>query len=142
MKTYTIPLTLIAFSIFALSAVLLFKPMYQALGEAFTGTSAYLQVATTTVVGPQDSDDTIFTARTDGACKSRVITTLGGSAIMINFGDPGTDRLGNISSTTVSGVIGHWQAASTTVAYDSGLFGCGRWSAYSYATQTITVSEF
>jgi hypothetical protein len=140
MKTYTIPLTLIALAVMALAAVLLLKPMYQAYGSAFTGSAAYLQNATTTAVGPQDGDDTIFAVNAD--CKARVVSTLGGSAIMLNFGDPGTDRLSNVSSTTLSGVIGHWQAASTTVAYDSGLYGCGRWTAFSYASQTITVSEF
>jgi len=136
-----LPLTALALAIVLLAGVLLFKPINQALGEAFTGTSAYLQIATTTVVGPQDAAfDTVFTQ--NDSCKSRVISTTGASAIMLNFGDPGTDRLNNVSSTTVSGSVGHWQGASTTVVYDSGLFGCGRVSAYSYATQTITVSEF
>jgi len=142
MKTYTLPLTLVGIAILALAAVVLFKPMYNTFGAAFTGTASYLQTATSTSVGPEDSDKTIFTASSDNSCKSRIITTQGNSAIMINFGDPGTDRLGNISSTTVSGTVGHWQAASTTVAYDSGLYGCGRWSAYAYASSTLTVSQF
>lgn len=140
MKSYTIPLTLIALSIIVLAGVLLFKPFMPVLGEALSGTSAYLQYATTTSVGPNDSTDTIFTA--NDTCKSRVVSTLGGSAIMLNFGEPSESVRNNVSSTTVSGIIGHWQAASTTVAYDGGLYGCGTWSIYSYATQTITISEF
>lgn len=140
MKIQSIPLYLIALALISLAAVLIVKPFYQAEGSAFTGSAAYLQNATSSVVGPNDSDKTIFAV--NGDCKARVISTWGASAIMINFGDPGSDRLNNISSTTVSGSVGHWQAASTTVAYDSGIYGCGRWSAYSYATQTLTISEF
>lgn len=139
MKTYTLPLTLIALSVLALSAILLFKPLYQTYGSAPSGQASHLQVATTTVVGPQDANDTIFSASADDSCKARVVSTTGLSAVMLVFGDPGNNDL---SSTTLSGAVGHWQGASTTVAYDSGIYGCGRWSAYSYATQTITVSEF
>lgn len=130
----------LALALFTLAAVLLLKPLDSALGGAFTGTSAQLQFATTTAVGPQDGDDTIFTS--NDTCKARVVTTRGDSAITLNFGDPGTDRIGNISSTTLSATVGHLQLASTTVVYDSGLYGCGRVSAYSYASQTITISEF
>lgn len=42
---------------------------------------------------------------------------------------------------TPTGLYGHLQAASTTVAYDSGLYGCGLMKVYSFATQQITVSE-
>lgn len=138
-KTLALPLTLLALGLIVLAGVLVLKPFNQALGGAFTGSSAYLQIATTTEVGPQDASDTIFSARSDGACKSRVITTRGTSAITLVFGDTAN---GDLSSTTVSGAIGHLQAASTTEVYDGELFGCGRWSAYSYATQTITISEF
>lgn len=141
MKTYTIPLALIALAIFALTAVLMLKPFNQAFGSAFTGTSAYLQSATTTVVTPMRADQEkkqVFAENT--ACKSRVITTSGLSAIMISFDD--IPAAGNVGSTTVSGTVGHWQAASTTVAYDSGIYGCGTWNVYAYATSTLTVSEF
>lgn len=139
MKSNTISIALVALALLLLAGVIAMKPLYQTHGAAFTGQAAYLQIATTTVVGPQDITDTIFSARTDGSCKARIVSTTGGSAIMLVFGDPAN---GDLSSSTVSGTVGHWQAASTTVAYDSGLYGCGRWSAYSYATQTITVSEF
>jgi len=36
---------------------------------------------------------------------------------------------------------GFYQAASTTVAYDSGLYGCDAVRIYSFATQQITVLE-
>lgn len=142
MKSYTIPLALFALSALALAVVLLLQPFNNVNGAAFTGQNAQLQFATSSVVGPQDADKTIFNDSGSNGCKSRVVSTWGGSAIMINFGDPAADRVNNISSTTVSGSIGHWQAASTTVAYDGAIYGCGRWSAYAYATQTLTVSEF
>lgn len=141
MKTYTIPLTLIAIAAFLLAGILLLKPMNTALGGAFTGTSAYLQTSTTTVVGPQGAaavKTQIFAENT--ACKARVVTTSGLSAVMISFDD--IPAAGNVGSTTVSGTVGHWQAASTTVAYDAELYGCGTWNAYGYASSTITVSEF
>lgn len=140
MKSHTITASaLIALAVLSLALVIALKPMQSVLGAAFTGQAAYLQNATTSVVGPQDHYDTIFTSATD--CKARIVTTTG-SAIMLNFGEPGADRAGNISSTTVSGSVGHWQSASTTVAYDSGLYGCGQWTAFSYASQTISLSEF
>jgi hypothetical protein len=139
MKTQSLSIAILALAIFVFAGVLLFKPINSALGGAFTGTSAFLQIATTTAIGPQDGEDTIFAARTDGSCKARVITTRGDSAIMLSFGDKTN---GDFSSTTLSGDIGHLQAASTTVVYDSELYGCGRWTAYAWASSTISVSEF
>ena len=141
MKTLALPITLLALGILVLAGVLLLKPMNTAFGGAFTGTSAYLQTSTTTVVGPQGAaavKTQIFAENT--ACKARVVTTSGLSAVMISFDD--IPAAGNVGSTTVSGTVGHWQAASTTVAYDSGIYGCGTWNAYGYASSTITVSEF
>lgn len=137
MKTYTLSLTIIAIGVMALVAVLLFKPLYQANGSAFTGQATFLQIATTTAVGPQDGEDTIFAS--NETCKARVVTTQGTSAIMLSFGDKIN---GDFSSTTLTGTIGHLQLASTTVAYDSGIYGCGRWTVFAWASSTLTVSEF
>lgn len=95
----------------------------------------HLQSATTTAVGP-DTVKTLFTDETSATCKSRVITT-SASPIMISFDD--TTGFG---STTISGAAGHLQAASTTVAYDSALYGCGLMSAFAFSSTTITVSSF
>lgn len=137
MKTYTLPLALIAIGVIALVAVLLFKPLNQAQGSAFTGGRTFLQIATTTAVGPQDGEDTIFSS--NETCNARVVTTQGTSAVMLSFGDKTN---GDFSSTTLAGTIGHLQAASTTVSYDAGIYGCGRWTAYAWASSTLTVSEF
>jgi hypothetical protein len=64
-------------------------------------------------------------------CAARIISTSGNSAIMLTF----TAKSGDIPS----GSNGIWQAASTTVAYDSGLYGCNAITAYSYSTQLIKV---
>ena len=66
------------------------------------------------------------------SCSSRVITT-SGSAVMMTF----SANQGLIPS----GFFGHLQAASTTVAYDSGLYGCNALTMYSFTTQYVTVSE-
>ncbi len=71
---------------------------------------------------------TVFATST---CAARIVSTTGNSAIMITF----TDK------DTPSGLFGHWQAASTTVAYDSGQYGCGKVKIYSFSSQNITVSE-
>jgi hypothetical protein len=98
--------------------------------SAPTGLMTTVAVATTTAVGPQQNIQ-IFAASN---CNSRVISTVG-SAVMITFADPSN---GDVSSTTLSGVKGSVQAASTTVVYDSGLYGCDRWFAYAFASTTIT----
>ena len=118
-----------------LAGVLLLKPFNQALGGAFTGQAAYLQTATTTTVGPQ-TKITIFAAKTDNSCKARVITT-NYTGVFLSFGD--TTGFG---STTITNGTGHWQPASTTVAYDGELYGCGRVTGYAVASTSITTSEF
>jgi hypothetical protein len=43
---------------------------------------------------------------------------------------------------TPTGAFGHLQAASTTVVYDSGLYGCGAVKIYGFdANSVITVTE-
>lgn len=97
------------------------------------------RIATTTTVGPQGASvvkTQIFAANT--SCKSRVISTVG-TAIMISFDD--IAGAGNVGSTTVSGTVGSVQGASTTVAYDAELFGCGVWNVWATASTTITTVE-
>lgn len=100
--------------------------------SAPSGLPATLTVATTTTVGPQQNI-TVFAA---GECAARIVSTKA-QGIMLLFADPTN---GDISSTTLSGAVGHWQAGSTTIAYDSGLYGCGRMIGYAGASTTITVS--
>ena len=133
------PIIALSLAMLVLAGVIMFKPFNSAQGAAFTGLASYLQTATTTTVGPQGNAGaaiTIAAAQTDGSCKARVVTTTS-QGIMISFGD--TTGFG---STTIGGQAGHLQAASTTVAYDGGIYGCGRMSAYGFASTTITVSQF
>lgn len=106
------------------------------LGSAPSGVGAAQRIATTTAVGPQEVK-TVFASKAQ--CSSRVISTLDGtnSAIMVVFGTPTN---GDVATPT--GVIGHYQAGSTTQMYDSGLYGCGAWKIYGYASSTITIAEF
>jgi len=66
----------------------------------------------------QDIPLTLFATSTD--CTSRVITTIG-FPITIKFGDH--------ARWTLTSNTGHRQLASTTVEYDSGIYGCGLWTA-------------
>lgn len=119
--------------------VLLLKPFNDAVGAGWTPVAQ--QFATSTVVGPQGATvvkNTIFAE--NAACKSRVITTPGTSAIMISFDD--IPAAGTLGSTTVSASLGFLQAASTTKEYDSAIYGCGKWQGWAWASTTLTVSEF
>ena len=69
---------------------------------------------------------------TTSNCAARVVTTAS-SSVMLTF----SDHFGQ----TPSAILGHWQAASTTEVYDAGLYGCGRFSVYSFAPQLITITE-
>lgn len=95
-------------------------------------------VATTTAVGPQEVI-TIFSNKSN--CSSRIISTTDGTgkAIQLLFGDPTN---GDVASTSISEVVGHLQAASTTIVYDAGVYGCGRWTARSAASTALLISEF
>jgi hypothetical protein len=127
----------------AIAIYFVFAQTNSAVGESFTGTVSQMDSATTTTVGPQGFDGgnavVIFTKNSD--CDARVITTPGTSAIMLSF-DDFKKTANDISSSTLSATVGHLQAASTTVVYDSGQYGCGKVSAYAWATTSLTVSEF
>lgn len=91
-------------------------------------------MATSTQVGPQ-ANVTIDPASAN--CASRIVGTQA-QPIMLIFADPTN---GDISSTTLSQSRGFIQAASTTVAYDAGIYGCGRMVGYAAASTTITIVE-
>lgn len=75
---------------------------------------------------------TASSAFATSTCSSRTITT-SASPIMLTFSD--------YAGQTPTGALGHLQAASTTVNYDAGSYGCGLFKVYSAATQLITVTE-
>ncbi len=127
-------LVLVAFAMFAL-ALFTVSGSHKADASAFPGGRATGYIATTTSVGPGNATQ-LFAQ--DNACSSRVVTTVA-QPVMLSFFDPTN---GDLSSTTLSGTKGFLQAASTTVAYDSGIYGCGRMFAYGFgASTTITTME-
>lgn len=82
-------------------------------------------------------DFTAFATSTPN-CTNRTITTIA-NPIMIKIGDHARFELGSNA--------GHYQAASTTVEYDSGLYGCGLWTirgalSSNVASTQVFVSEF
>lgn len=110
-------LTMIAFFSFNISAKASAPSGLQA---TIATTSAPVVTSTATIV--------IATS----TCSARVISTQG-SAVMLTFSD-----YAGQSPTATFGVL---QPASTSVAYDSGQYGCGLVKAYSFSTQNITVVD-
>lgn len=101
---------------------------YKAHASAPSGLPA--TVATTSQQALTTTASLVFATST---CAARVVSTTGTSGIMLGF----SDKQGFVPT----GNVGHWQPASTTVAYDSGQYGCGAVRIYSFVAQTITVSE-
>lgn len=98
-----------------------------------TGASAYpggeTVIATTTNLSMAAVTPLLMIATSSG-CTARTIGT-GSSAIQLSFG----------STTPPTGLVGFPQAASTTVTYDSGQFGCGAVYGFSFIAQTVKVQD-
>lgn len=127
-RTYSIAalvssIVLTSFVVFALFA---FAPRSNA--SSAPGLGATVSSSTIKAVS---STASIVSATSTYTCAARVISTQG-SAVMLTF----TQAFGE----TPTGSYGSWQPASTTVAYDSGLYGCNAISAYSYTAQNIMVT--
>ena len=100
----------------------------EASGASPTGTAN--KIATSTfVASTADTVQLLFATSTN--CTSRVIGTQ--SEIKLTFSDSIGQR--------PTGANGHIQVASTTVVYDSGLYGCDAIYVYPYGTDTISISE-
>lgn len=114
------------------------QPTQDAVASAPSGLPARQTIATTTQVGP-DNNVTIFSNR--ASCSSRIISTTDGNNVQIHvlFGDPVN---GDIASTSLTEAVAHIQAGSTTSAYDSGIYGCGRWTAEAKSSTTLLLAEF
>ena len=122
----------------AVFAIFVLAEAPRAQASAPIGLPATVATSSTLSVGPQNNvwtglGTTTPTAEARQQCAARIITTVG-QPIMLSFGA--------ISSTTLSQTVGHQQAASTTVAYDSGLYGCGYLTVRGLnASTTITITE-
>lgn len=76
--------------------------------------------------------NTAITLIATSSCAARIVTTTA-SPIMLTFSD--------YNGQTPTGLFGHLQAASTTVVYDSGQWGCGLVKAYAFSAGTITFTS-
>lgn len=92
-----------------------------------SGNVARVYVNTTQVVGAS-SINTIFSAK--NMCSTRVISTVG-SPIRLSFDSDLTPTIN----------VGILQAASTTVTYQSDVYGCGIVRGFAEASTTITKTE-
>lgn len=86
-------------------------------------------VATSTSLAVSTTASTLIATST---CTARIITSRA-QPLMLTFSD--------YNGATPTAMFGHLQPASTTVAYDSGIYGCGLVKAYAYGADTITVTE-
>lgn len=95
------------------------------LGQAPSGSPAL--VASTT--GFSLTSGIVTRITSTSTCTSRVVTT-GVNGVGLSFGRP-----------SLADSVGHWQAASTTVVYDSGLYGCGSFEARANGATNLVVTE-
>lgn len=99
--------------------------------------SAQTVITTARTVFATSTNDFTATPNSPDSCHSRIVTvnSVSGNAnagIMLTFDD----------KDTPTATFGHWQASSSTVAYDGGLYGCGRVKAIGTNTVGITTTEF
>lgn len=125
--------------VFLVGFVAFYRPELAA-GSAPTGLSTSLAISNVISVGPGGAEtggSNTQIATSSPNCTSRVVTTYS-RPIAISFG---TSSLYALATSSLQ--QGMLQAASTTVSYDAGLYGCDFWTAYGYGpTTTITFSEF
>lgn len=109
------------------------------LGQATPGTEVTISTSSTVLVG-QKSVSQLFSPRVN--CLSRIIGTHG-DPIILNFGSSSSSgAISTVATTSLQAGNGFVQAASTTVAYDAGIYGCGDWKAAGNgATSSIDITE-
>ena len=124
----------------AIALALWLGPMIQkSYGSAPSGLSTTITDFNVVSVGP-GVNGTVLT-HTSANCTSRIIST-GANAIMMKFSSSTVSNGVATASPKVSGNFGHLQLASTTVAYDGGIYGCGGIAAYGFdASSTIYYTE-
>lgn len=115
-------------------ALMIANVLMQSAKEAHAAAPSGLMSSVATSSNPTvtTTPSLVFATTTGSGCAARIITT-GASPIMITF----SDNQGKVPS----GTYGHLQAASTTSAYDGGLYGCQAVRIYSFVSGTISVTE-
>jgi energy-coupling factor transporter transmembrane protein EcfT len=114
---------------FAALALIILSNAQLARASAPSGLSS--TVATSSKLAVSTAATTVIATSTN-VCASRIIGTTG-TPIMVIVGDE--------TGLVPSGTLGLPQAASTTVVYDGGQFGCGAIKVYAFAATTIHVTE-
>lgn len=129
MKTTVHPIVLYAGAILAIILCLSLLIGSQKVGaSAPPGIAASIATSSNPTIAAVTST-LLFSTST---CATRVITTYA-SPVMLTFSDN--------QGLTPSGIFGHLQPASTTVAYDATQYGCGAVKVFSFVAQLLTVSE-
>jgi len=106
---------------------LLLRPMAPTPGNVITqGIIPFVSSESDVAVGPQ-VNLSIAAAATN--CASRIISTAS-TSLVLAF---------KSSYSPVSNNRGVWQAASTTVAYDNAVYGCGAITGFASASSTVNV---
>jgi hypothetical protein len=106
-------------------ATLSFLYATQAQASAPSGLPAGVASTTSETAGT-----TATTIVSTSTCSARIVTTYA-SPVMLTFSD----------TYTPTGTFGHLQPASTTVAYDSGQYGCGKVKVFGFVQTQITVTD-
>ena len=137
-------LTIIGTSLIIAFLVVIVSKQQDTKAQAPSGSFATLATSSSRQVGTSTTPTIL--AKGNTTCSSRVISTRD-QPIMLSFGFA-YNQAGVYGTTTLSQNQGIFQAASSTVGYDSGLYGCGTTSAISVgidvkiATSTVTINEF
>lgn len=133
-SAFAVSLTLIAGSVAIAYALINGVPQVKA--SAVSGLQTFVASTSLISVGPQNnvwSGYGTTTREPNYACASRIVSTVG-QPVMISFS--------SVSSTSLSQTAGFLQAASTSIVYDSGLYGCGYMTIRGLnASTTITEAE-
>ena len=93
-------------------------------GSAPSGLEASVATTSAFVVGPTDQ----MLLATSTNCAARIVATRN-SEVQLKFSE--------FAGGLLNGMGGVTQAASTTVAYDGGIYGCGSLHVYSFSSSTV-----
>ena len=118
--------SLLAITFLTISVIILFG-MKNANASAPSGLPA-----TVSTTSQETLSTTALQLFATSTCSARIIST-SGQPIMLTF----SDKQGSVPT----GSFGLIQAASTTVVYDSGQYGCGSVRGYSFGSQLLTLVE-
>ena len=129
---YTAILSLIAVSAIYIASVTL-------IGQASAPSGLVATNASSSIISLSSGAGyrTLFEPNT--TCTSRIISTAS-SSIRLAFEPNIASGANGVASTTLTRDIGFFQDASTTIAYDSGIYGCGWVSAYSDNSDVIDIN--